>query len=361
MKKIKFFLFGGILLVFFINTGCSKKSAGKPTTIDTTGSAKHDTTITSPPLIIDTVTVAGGNGIGSTANKFNSPYGISIDASGNIYVVDQINQRVQEWLVGADSGVTVAGGNGAGAAANQLNYPQGMFLDAGGNIYVADESNNRIQEWAPGASTGITVAGGNGAGSAADQLHFPRSVFLDASGNIYVADQNNARIQVFPPGSTSTTNGVTVAGTTGSPGSADSLLDIPDAVFVDAIGNIYVSDAGNNRIQKFPAGSNSTTHATTVAGGNGSGHEANQLINPTDVIVDADENVYVCDWGNNRVQKWTLSEGSGINIAGNSSGNSGSAYDLLNGPYCIFLDAGAKNLYITDGQNNRVQKWGLKK
>ena len=96
--------------------------------------------------------------------------------------------------LGATEGVTVAGGNGKGSAANQFNVATGITLDASGNLYVADY-NNRIQKWEPGATEGVTVAGGNGKGSAANQLDFPRGIALDASGNIYIVDMNNHRIQ----------------------------------------------------------------------------------------------------------------------------------------------------------------------
>src|SRR5438132_4420345 len=106
-------------------------------------------------------------------------------------------------LFGQD-GITVVGETSCCSAANQLSYPAGVFLDATGNIFVADAGNNRIQRWAPGATQGVTVAGGNGPGSAANQLAAPPSftvvsssfgVFVDASGNIFVADYNNNRIQ----------------------------------------------------------------------------------------------------------------------------------------------------------------------
>ena len=96
------------------------------------------------------------------------------------------------------SGITVAGGNGAGVAANQLNWPFGVFVDTVGNVYVSDHNNNRVQKWAAGstsASSGVTVAGqSNGAsGSGPSYLALPNGVFCDASGNVYVADYNNFR------------------------------------------------------------------------------------------------------------------------------------------------------------------------
>jgi hypothetical protein len=122
-----------------------------------------------------------------------------VDGSGNIYVADYNNNRIQKWAPGATSGTTVAGGNGAGSGDNQLNRPFGVFVDGSANVYVADLANNRIQKWAPGAASGTTVAGGNGAGSGANQLDLPFSVFVDGSANVYVADRANNRIQKFSP------------------------------------------------------------------------------------------------------------------------------------------------------------------
>ena len=74
------------------------------------------------------------------------------------------------------TGTTVAGGNGQGAAANQLNQPNHIYVDGSGNIYISDFLNHRIQKWAPGATSGTTVAGGNGSGSAANQLYRPSAI-----------------------------------------------------------------------------------------------------------------------------------------------------------------------------------------
>src|SRR2546428_383081 len=120
----------------------------------------------------DGVTVAGGNGNGSAANQLAFPTGVFVDASGNIFVADGNNYRIQKWAPGAIEGITVAGGNGYGSAANQLYNPGGVFVDATGDVFVADQSNYRIQKWAPGATQGITVAGVKGYGSAANQLSY---------------------------------------------------------------------------------------------------------------------------------------------------------------------------------------------
>ena len=170
-----------------------------------------------------------------------------VDAAGNVYVADQANHRVQKWAPGASAGITVAGGNGPGSTANKLHNPYGVFADSTGTVYVVDGTNNRIQKWAPGASAGITVAGGNGQGPTANKLDGPHAVFADATGNIYIGDTYNHRIQKWAPGAL---QGVTVAGGNGQ-GSAANQLDYPYGIYLDTKGNIYVADGGNHRIQKF--------------------------------------------------------------------------------------------------------------
>ncbi len=145
------------------------------------------------PTTATGATIAGGNGNGAASNQLSSPSGVFVDGSGNVYVSDQFNHRIQKWAPGATSGTTVAGGNGVGAAANQLRAPFGVFVDGSGNVYVSDQDNHRIQKWAPGATSGATVAGGNGYGAAANQLYRPTGVFVDAITRqcMYVSSQIN--------------------------------------------------------------------------------------------------------------------------------------------------------------------------
>ncbi|MFY7964109.1 MAG: NHL repeat-containing protein, partial [Chitinophagaceae bacterium] len=155
-------------------------------------------------------TVAGGNGLGNNANQLYRPNGVAVDSAGNIlYVADYSNHRIQKWAVGATTGTTVAGTTGIeGSADNRLWNPSGVAIDSSGNIYVADYVNHRIQKWAVGATTGTTVAGNGISGNAANQLNLPAGVFVDAVGNIYVADKGNHRIQKWAVGATT---GTTVA------------------------------------------------------------------------------------------------------------------------------------------------------
>ena len=111
-----------------------------------------------------------------------------MDATSNVYVADWGSDRVQRWAPGATSGVTVAGGNGLGSAANQFNSPIGVAVDTAGNVYVADWGNYRVQRWAPGATSGVTVAGGNGDGRPPTNSATLLGVALDRSDNVYVVD-----------------------------------------------------------------------------------------------------------------------------------------------------------------------------
>jgi gliding motility-associated-like protein len=143
-------------------------------------------------------TIAGGNGTGPAANQFYGIQKIVLDGDGNLFVADFGNNRVQRFpagSTGATNGVTIAGGHGAGIAANQFNFPDGLYVDAQGNVYVTDQINERIQVWASGSATGVTIAGGNGQGSGTIQFDHPRGIYVDTTGAIYIADSFNDRVQ----------------------------------------------------------------------------------------------------------------------------------------------------------------------
>ncbi len=297
------------------------------------------------------VIVAGGNGAGTAQNQFIDPSSVFVDGSGNIYVTDRANNRVQKWAPGATTGVTVAGGNGLGSNPNQLNYPCATIVDGSGNVYVSDQNNQRIQKWAPGATNGVTVAGGNGYGNAANQFLQPWGIFIDRGGYLYVVDQGGDRVQKFPPGSTSATNGVTVAG--GISGPISTQLANPVGIYVDASGTMYITDNGNSRVQKWAAGA---TTGITVAGGNGVGSNANQFNGCAGIYVDNSGNIYVADENNNRIQKWAPGATSGITVAGGKGYGSGSSNGELDQPIGIVVD-GSDNMYISDYMNARILKW----
>ncbi len=292
-------------------------------------------------------TVAGGNGMGSNLDQFNFSTGVFVDTSGNIYIADKKNHRIQKWPEGASTGITVAGGNGAGSAANQFSNPSNVYVDLSGNIYVADTENSRIQKWAPGATSGTTVAGGNGDGDASNQLYLTNGFFVESNGNIYVADGLNSRIQKWVPGAT---EGVTVAGGNGSGSAANQLNNAAD-VFVDLNGNIFIADASNRRIQKWaPEALEGVTVVSSPVDGTDSAYIQHIYGTYGGIIY------FMYDWNalKVKIRKWLPGTSSSITKEVSENGYGSEANELL-GTSNFFLDESG-NIYVSDAGNHRIQK-----
>jgi sugar lactone lactonase YvrE len=271
------------------------------------------------------ITVAGGNGAGAAANQLNKPHGIFVDISGNLYIADSKNHWIQKWESGATQGRTVAGGYGIGVSAHdinvfdKLNNPQGVFVTDDGNVYVADTGNNRIQKWTPGATSGIRVAGGGEFGVNHNLLAYPNNVFVTPARDIYVADSENSRIQKWQEGS------VDIQNATGwhNEGYEAHQMNFSIGVFVDPLENMYIADYYNHRIQKWKVAKQDIPFvngdAFTVAGDQGQGTADNQFNGPKAIFVDAIGDLYVADMKNHRIQKYHY--GPRISIpAGETSG-----------------------------------------
>ena len=321
-------------------------------------------------LAIDTVnsssyvvtTAAGGNGQGSSHNQLAFAYGVFVDKAGDVYAADPGNNRVLRFPAGSNSntnGTIVAGGNGSGSAANQLNSPFFAFVDGSGYLYVSDCNNYRVQKFPPGSDSttnGVTVAGGNLTGSADNQIGGPRGIYVDASGNLFVADKYNNRIMKFPAGSTSATYATIAAGGNGL-GNDSNQFNGPRGIWFDSGNNMYVADYTNDRVQKFPPGSDSTSMGVTVAGGNGTGSNANQFNKPYGVYLDRHDNLFVVDVYNNRVMEFPPGSDTttnGVIVAGGNG--QGNAMNQLNEPAEVMIDS-TGNIYVSDYNNDRIQKF----
>src|SRR5258706_378378 len=150
-----------------------------------------------------------GDGGAATSASLNYPYGVALDASGNLYIADSFNGRIRKVDAATGNITTVAGngsasfaGDGGAATSASLKYPTGVALDASGNLYFADLGNHRIRKVA--AVTGIitTVAGngsldfaGDGGAATSASLYYPHGVAVDASGSLYIADLSNHRVR----------------------------------------------------------------------------------------------------------------------------------------------------------------------
>ena len=304
-------------------------------------------------------TVAGNGTSGTNKNQLNRPWGVKVDNNGNVYVTDNGNNRVMRFPRGSDmntNGTILAEPYSSSTTYINLKNPTGIVLDDSCNIYVSNAGLNLIQKYPATTAHGIVgldyVVGGT---TSSSLFSYPSGICLDSAKNLYVVDNTNARILKFPPNSNKTTVGTIVAGGNKN-GSNANQLNLPQDVFVDKKGYIYVADAGNNRIQRFPPGSTKSTNGVTVCGGNGRGSASNQLNDPRGVFVDTMGNIYVSELLLDRVQMFTPNNPNGIIVAGNNS--YGNKANQLNQPTGISVDKYG-NIYIADIINNRIQKWGV--
>ena len=319
-----------------------------------------------------------GDGGSSTAARLNAPGSVAVDAAGNVYFADTGNNRVRRIDASgvvttvAGSGITGSSGDGGSAVLAQLNGPFGICIDAAGNLYIADERNSRIRRVnAAGIITtiaGTGIAGFSGDGGQATQaaMNFPQAVTVDPSGNLYIADTRNLRVRrVNPAGVISTIAGTGMRGFTGDGGQATlAQMRAPHGLAIDPAGNLLIADYGNNEVRRVDARGVITRIAGSAlpAGSDEGGFAtAAVLAHPRSVAVDAHGSFFISDWNNNRVLKVTAG-GIVTTIAGTRtpgfSGDGGpGAQAQLIGPHGIAVDA-AGNVYITDQMNQRVRRVG---
>ncbi|AKB43006.1 PKD domain-containing protein [Methanosarcina vacuolata] len=270
---------------------------------------------------------------GSSSNgPFSSPQGVAVDSSGNVYVADTYNHRIVKF---DSSGKCLTKWGSEGSGEGQFYYPQGIAVDSSGNVYVADTSNNRIQEFDSNGKY-ITQLGSEGTGYG--ELDDPRGVAVDSSGNIYVADTYNNRIQKFD------SNGEFLA-SWGSGGSGNKQFSSPSGVAVDSSGNIYIADLYNNRIQKLDSNGIYLTQWGIY------GSDDGQFYNPVGVFVDSSGNISVADTYNHRIQKF---DSSGTFLT--KWGSEGSDEGEFESPQSVAVDSSG-NFYVADTNNNRIQKF----
>jgi sugar lactone lactonase YvrE len=204
----------------------------------------------------------------------------------------------------------------------------------------------------------IIVAGVKGSGgTGTNQLNNPGGIAVDSNGNLYISEPVNNRIMLWPPNST---NGSIVAGT-GTAGNNYSSLYYPQEIFLDEDNSyIYIADTSNNRIQRFSLLGGSLNNGTTIAGGNDAGSTNKQLSSPYSVYVSKKTKaLYISDSRNNRIQRWNQGERSGVTIAGDPNGNSGSNATMLSFPHGLALNNEETFLYVVDTFNNRIQRFQI--
>jgi tripartite motif-containing protein 71 len=254
---------------------------------------------------------------GSADGQFREPRGIAVDQSDNVYVADTGNNRIQKF----DSNGNFITKLNSSDQAILFHGPESVSVDYLGNVYVADTGGN-----------GILKFTNNGTYIGALTTFEPKGVATDNFGSVYAAmgDKEIRKKLVnssfLDPWTNYTsfkfTNGVGLA--------------------VDSNNNVYVTDSGNNRVEKF------SDNGTLISILGKSGKKDGQFLSPLAITVDQSDNVYVADTGNNRIQKFD-SNGNFITKIG--SAGSGDGQFLY--PTGVAIDL--HNLYVTDRSNNRVQ------
>jgi sugar lactone lactonase YvrE len=274
------------------------------------------------------VTKWGTNGTGE--GQFESPTGISIDSSGNVYISDSWLNRIQKF----DSRGNFLSKWGVNARETP-SPPPGQFssafavrVDPAGNLYVIDTGGmtSRIQKFTPDGRF-ITTWGSYGSG--AGQFNFPWDLATDSYGNVYVVEVTGNRIQKFSP------NGAFITAW-GSIGSGDGQFNRPLGIAIDSSDNVYVADASNNRIQKFTSDGKFIGKWGTPGSGN------DQLYDPAGLAIDSAGNVLVVDRLNYRIQKFNK-DGSFIT----TWGTKGTGNGQFIGPFKIAVDSRGA-VYVLD-------------
>jgi sugar lactone lactonase YvrE len=290
-------------------------------------------------------TIAGqSNGASGSSTAFlNDPTGMTITTDDILYVADRTNDRVV--IVNLIT-ATVIGtiGSGLGSNINQFNQPTDLFIIQN-SLYVLDKSNYRLQMWSTNGTNPSTLVP---TGSFGYDLY--DYMFIDKYSNIYISSFAVNKVIRFAPNSSAY---VTVAGT-GSAGSQLNQLYFPYGIYVDDNLTLYVADYNNNRIQMWKYGAST---GLRVAGDGTAGSSLMQVYYPTAIIVDINGYMYILEDGNVRVVRWAPNSTIGVCIAACTLTTGANPNQIIN-PYSIAFDRYG-SLYVTDSNNNRVQKFEI--
>jgi DNA-binding beta-propeller fold protein YncE len=273
---------------------------------------------------------------GSGDGQFWHPEGVAVDAKGNLWVVDQENDRVQEFN-GTGEFLKAFGSKGSGNG--QLSLPAGLALDGKGDVWVADGGNYRVEEFNEKGEY-VRAFGSKGTGSGQFAEYGPSGIAVDAHGNVWVTDKHGGRVEVFNEKGE-------YQKSVGSKGTGAGQLEEPMAVAIAPSGNAWVTDWVNNRVTEFTEKGEYVREVGSEGPGDG------QFERPYAIAVEADGNVWVGDSYNQRVQEFN-EKGEYLNQFG-QAGYEPDQFGFYPG-YGLAVDSKG-DIWASDPTNNRIAKW----
>ena len=313
-----------------------------------------------------------GDGGPATTAQLSQPYGIVADLSGNIYFTEEGNNVVRKinssGIISTIAGTGIAGfgGDGGPATAALLNMPIGMTIDASGNLYVCDSRNSRVRKIS--TSGIITTAAGNGSsihsgdGGAATAAGFTNlfDLTVDVLGNVYIAEQLYIR-KVDPLGIITTVVGNGSSLLEGA-SAVLSQINYPYGVIADNIGNIYFTLGSRNKVMKV----NSAGIISTFAGNGSSGYSGDggpattaEFYTPYGLHMNGSGDMYVSDYFNGAIRKISntgiISTYAGTGILGYDGDGGPAIIAKVNNCSDVFLTS-TGDLLIADTHNNVIRK-----
>ncbi len=278
---------------------------------------------------------------GNADGEFNQPHSIAVDRSGNVYVADTWNHRIQKF---SPSGGFLGKWGSQGSEDGQFMTPRDVAVDYWGNVYVLDSGNYRVQKF---NSSGVFLVNWGSEGTGDGQFGKspfgggPYGISVSYWGEVFVADTWNNRVQVFDSSGKFLRKW-------GSTGDAEGEFEEPRGIAADSEENVYVSEWGNQRIQKFDYWGRFRDKWGASGIGDGWFNSPSGVGTfPSGTILD----VFVVDSYNHRVQKFDL-WGDFLGKWGSRGTGDGEFY-IPNG---IAVDSRG-NVYVADTQNHRIQKF----
>jgi RHS repeat-associated protein len=270
---------------------------------------------------------------GTESGQFKEPSGIAVNASGDTYVLDTGNNRVQEF---GPEGKFLRKFGASGTGNGELKAPEGIAVDAGGKVWVADTGNNRVEEF---SETGGYLA----QFGSTETLKAPQGIAVDSEGNIWVADTGNSRVREWAKEEGSET--FYVRRTFGTAGTGEEQFKEPQGIAIGAEGNVYVADTGNSRVDEWSAKGKFVRKFASEGTG------TDQLKAPHSVATDSEGHVWVADTANNRLEEFSATGTFMQTVAKEGTGEG-----QLKGPKGIAIDL-ERNAWVADTANSRVAQW----